>query len=246
MKKILKLSAGIALTSAVLSGCVVVPQDALLLDADAMKNRQIQTRVFETRDREAMLTSASAVLQDLGFGVDDSDVDLGVIAASKTRDATSGGQVAGVFFLALLGVNAAPALDNHQTIRVSMVMRGIGTEKEKKITFNGFSNTERESLRRSIESLVSNNLSKTVEKNILTRLARTASTKSVELLEQDVARRVSTSAYKGNSSVRVTFQRVVFNAQGQVTKAEQINDPEIYKQFFEKLSKSVYLEAHDL
>jgi hypothetical protein len=115
MKKILKLSAGIALTSAVLSGCVVVPQDALLLDADAMKNRQIQTRVFETRDREAMLTSASAVLQDLGFGVDDSDVDLGVIAASKTRDATSGGQVAGVFVLALLGVNAAPALDNHQT-----------------------------------------------------------------------------------------------------------------------------------
>lgn len=246
MRRLLKLSAIVGLAVSTLSGCESIPKDALLLDAEAMNHRQIQTRVFETRDREAMLASAAAVLQDLGFGVDDSDVDLGVIAASKSRDASSGSQIAGAVFLALLGVDASSSLDHNQTIRVSMVMRGVGADKDQKITFNGFSGSDRESLRKTIESVVAKNLRASVDKDVLGKMARAASTKSVELLEQDVGRRIATSTFKGSSSVRVTFQRVVFNVKGQVTRAEQVNDPEIYKQFFEKLSKSVYLEAHDL
>lgn len=53
-------------------------------------------------------------------------------------------------------------------------------------------------------------------------------------------------AASGRSTVRVTMQRSVFNTAGKITTAEQINDPEIYRDFFEKLSQSVFLEAHEI
>jgi hypothetical protein len=45
--------------------------------------------------------------------------------------------------------------------------------------------------------------------------------------------------------VRVTFQRIVWDSHGQISKREQLDLPEDYVEFFDKLSKALFLEAHD-
>ncbi len=46
--------------------------------------------------------------------------------------------------------------------------------------------------------------------------------------------------------VRVTFQRMVFNDLNQVTKLEQLKDTKQYQDFFNSLSKSLFLTANDI
>lgn len=50
---------------------------------------------------------------------------------------------------------------------------------------------------------------------------------------------------EGDSTVvRVTVQRLIRNMYDQVIKAQTIDDPEIYRQFFDKLAQAIFLEAH--
>ena len=51
---------------------------------------------------------------------------------------------------------------------------------------------------------------------------------------------------EGFTSVRVTFQRIVWNTYGQVSRLEKLNEPEMHQEFFNKLSKAIFLEAHNL
>jgi hypothetical protein len=46
-------------------------------------------------------------------------------------------------------------------------------------------------------------------------------------------------------ALRVTFQRIVWDTHGTITRREQLNRPEQYAEFFDKLSNSLLLEAHD-
>ncbi|MGE0108465.1 MAG: hypothetical protein AB7S81_01690 [Bdellovibrionales bacterium] len=48
------------------------------------------------------------------------------------------------------------------------------------------------------------------------------------------------------TAARVTFQRVVWNNQGQVSTTEPLNDPKLYQEFFDKLSQSVFLTANEI
>jgi hypothetical protein len=50
----------------------------------------------------------------------------------------------------------------------------------------------------------------------------------------------------GGMAVRVTFQRIVWDNYGRISKLERLNDSELYTGFFDKLSKAVFLEAHNI
>lgn len=163
-------------TSLLVSGCVeTIPKEALQLQPESMQLRQLQTRSFETQDEEKLLAASVGVLQDLGFSVDESETQLGVVVGSKDRDAMEAGQVAGAIMVAVLfGVNMP--VDKNQKIRASLITRPTA----------------------------------------------------------------------GKTNLRVTLQRVVWNTQGQVSRSESIEDTQIYQEFFEKLSKSVFLEANEI
>ncbi len=69
--------------------------------------------------------------------------------------------------------------------------------------------------------------------------------------DQNQKMRASIVTYPAGESgkqiaVRVTFQRIVWNDRGIITTREGLTDPKIYQEFFEKLSKSLFLEANAL
>ena len=175
----IKKCSAIVLIVAMLSGCATrIPKGALELSTEDLSKKQLQSRVFETTDEKQILAASAALLQDLGFNLDESCTDLGLVTSSKNRSAVEAGQVAGAIVVAILFGVAVP-IDKEQKIRASLVTRPVGENKERVL-------------------------------------------------------------------VRLTIQRVVWNDRNQVSKAETVNDPQIYQEFFNKLGQSVFLEAHSI
>jgi hypothetical protein len=172
------------ISALVLIGCnTKIPPEALQLSQQSLKFRQMQTRHFDV-DETTVLSASAAVLQDLGYNIDESATELGVIVCSKHRDAKQAGQVFGSILVALLTGVATP-VDDTQLIRVSLVSNPV----------------------------------------------------HVDETSPDMPHR---------TAVRVTFQRIVTNTQGQVSRLEGIMEDQIYREFFEKLAQSLFLEAHEI
>jgi hypothetical protein len=77
---------GAALASLLVLGVVgCQSQNARILDSEEsqLELRQIQTRAFDTTDRELMLRTIIATLQDLGFVIDKADDVLGTVTGTK-------------------------------------------------------------------------------------------------------------------------------------------------------------------
>jgi hypothetical protein len=153
-----------------------IPPAALQLSSESLQQRQLQTRRFDTQDEELLLAASAGVLQDLGFTIDNSETKVGLVFATKERDATEAGQVAGAIVMAVL-FGVATAIDRDQTIRVSLITRPEGVS---------------------------------------------------------------------SINVRVTFQRMVRDTQGRISKIESLSEPELYAEFFDRLSQSVFLTAHQI
>jgi hypothetical protein len=150
------------------------PAGALALQPTSLELRQLQTRRFDTTDEAELLSAAAGLLQDLGFNLEESESSLGFILATKSRDATDEGQIAGAVALALFGVYMP--VDSSPLIRACIVTHPSAT----------------------------------------------------------------------GTALRVTFQRTIWNSEGYIVRLEFISDPAIYQQFFERLSKAVFLEAHEI
>ena len=64
------------------AGCAT-QNSHVLSDSSAVELRSFQTRTFDTTDEHQMLRTTIAVLQDLGFIIDKTDEDLGMVTATK-------------------------------------------------------------------------------------------------------------------------------------------------------------------
>lgn len=158
-------------------GCAAhIPKEALQLSQESLQVRQMQSRRFVTMDEAKLLNASAALLQDMGFNIEEANAPLGVLVGFKERSAVTAAQVTLAILAAVGGVYTP--IDKSQIMRASLVTRPYGNEKE--------------------------------------------------------------------TTVRITFQRVVYNTRGEITKAEPIIDPGAYQEFFSKLSKSVFLQANQI
>ena len=76
-----------------LIGCMTIPKDVLKPSEDYLTARQLQMRKFDTTNQGLMLAAVVGVLQDLGFTIEESESDIGLIVASKDAGAVSPGEV---------------------------------------------------------------------------------------------------------------------------------------------------------
>jgi hypothetical protein len=182
-----------------LSGCVQeMPkvESFFELTPKSVQHRALQTRMFETFDEKELLSASAAVLQDLGFQVEESVKEVGMLRAAKERGAREYGQEIQQGFIATLslasvlfgGTIVIIPVDVHQQINATLVTRRSDTVPSR-------------------------------------------------------------------FSVRILFHRSLWKGDGNVGDShippgqqnlELIVDAKIYQQFFAKLSKSVFLEAHNI
>ena len=72
-----------------LAACTTTPkQPELRLTEAPLETREMQTRSFDDATEPQILASAIAVLQDMGYSIDEVAQELGIISASKRADAT--------------------------------------------------------------------------------------------------------------------------------------------------------------
>lgn len=158
------------------AGCTSIPQDALRLSPTSLEDRQMQSRRYETTDEARILSACAGLMQDMGFNLDESESDLGIIVGSKQRSAASAAQVTTAVALAVL-TGAYMPTDDQQTMRCCIATSPHGS---------------------------------------------------------------------AHIAVRVTFQRMVWDTEGNCTRREGIKNPEIYLEFFDRLSKAVFLEGQEI
>ena len=171
--------AGPLIALLMLAACQSTPQHtALELPPESLADRQMQTRRFDGIDEADLLAACAGVLQDLGFNLDESEVPLGVLVASKHRPAGQPAKATIAWFLDFL-TDIELEFDKDQRIRASIVTRPAADRQRSYL-------------------------------------------------------------------VRVTFQRIVWNTENEISRREVLNEPELHQTFFDNLSKSVFLEAHSI
>jgi hypothetical protein len=66
-----------------LIACAAKQKNILETSESQVKLRSMQSRVYDITDRDRLLRTIIATLQDLGFVIDDADQDLGTVSGTK-------------------------------------------------------------------------------------------------------------------------------------------------------------------
>ena len=170
---------GLLMAVLLLAGCqTTAPERALQLPAASLDIRQMQTRRFAEISESQLLSASIGVLQDLGFNLDESEVELGLVVASKRQAAIDPGVSRLMRFMEIFA-DIEIAVDRDQRIRASLVSWPVPNSDEEYF-------------------------------------------------------------------VRITFQRIVWNTENDITKRQTLDESVLYQEFFDRLSKSVFLEAHSI
>jgi uncharacterized protein YlxP (DUF503 family) len=165
----------ILIAGCLLSACASY-KNLYVPDANYLERRNVETRIFDTTNTKELLIASAQLLQDMGYTITESDIEIGVITASKTREKGSTAGKAVLTFLAAL--NGQPAIyEDTQKFYVSIV---------------------------------------------------------------------NTKANDKQIKTRVTFARIIYNNLGTVVKIEKLDDTNLYTEFFDKLSQSVFLTANNI
>jgi hypothetical protein len=154
--------------------------------------------MFETTNEKELLSASAAVLQDLGFQIEESEVEMGILRAAKERSARAFWQEFWQGLILLLSA-AATAFGGSNAIYIMPV-------------------------------------------DLHQQIGATLATRPVA--EDD-----------SRFTVRILFHRMVWKGDGQSGDQyippgqnwmQMIYDGRIYQQFFAKLSKGLFLEAHEI
>ena len=125
------MAIGSVIVASQLVGCVThtQPDELFQLTAESPSNRAMQTRVFETKDEAELMSASAAVLQDLGFQVEESVREVGFLRAAKERSAREYGQDISRFFVLVLSMGKLLIpVDLHQKISATLVVRPTNPE----------------------------------------------------------------------------------------------------------------------
>lgn len=184
----------------IVAGCgSSLPKHVLRLTPDTLQNRVLQTRKYEGISEADLLSASTGVIQDLGFIIDESEANLGLMVGSKKRDAPPDATQRTVqvlvttvsLFLAVIvavvtkgeageDIVYVPPVDDYQKLWASIVIRPTSEDDDK------------------------------------------------------------------THYVRVTFQRIVWDTEGEIDRMQSLSEPEMYQKFFDLLSKSVFLEGQKI
>lgn len=126
-RKYTKILLGVALCF-VLVGCASMPKGFLKASDNYLEKRQLQIRTYDTQDEEKIITSVAGVLQDIGFTLNDSETEIGLISASKQADATHAGQMTMAVLSDILSAiggaqsNNTARCDKSQVVKASVIV----------------------------------------------------------------------------------------------------------------------------
>jgi hypothetical protein len=73
----------LAMCVVVLSGCSSIPKNAFLLTPSTPDDRQLESRVFATRDKPSLIKDGAIILENMGYKTDLVNTDIGLVTATK-------------------------------------------------------------------------------------------------------------------------------------------------------------------